>query len=110
MLDGKNVLSPRFVYGTWFSNQLVGLGDGHKSLCDHFNTDLSSVIVSPSPHLFCEVGEGGGPLEGCNYLEVGFNVALFSVAGPSFPIFFPCFVIMYSDSIGSSQGMDAQGM
>ena len=87
VLDGKNVFSPRFVDGTWSSNQLAGLGYGRKRLCDRFNTELSSVAVIPVPHSDCKAGEYDGPLAGCNIVEVGFDIALFAVAGPSLPIF-----------------------
>ena len=86
-LYGKNVFYLCFVDGTWFSNQLAGLGYGRKPLCDRLNMDLSFVNVSPGTHLGCKDGDDDGPLAGCNIVEVGFDIAIFEVAGPSIPIF-----------------------
>ena len=88
-LGRKNVFSLRFADGTWFSNQLAGLGYEHKHLCDHFNTDLISVALIPGLHKGCEAGEDDGPLAGFNSFKIGFDVALFAVAGPSPSIFPP---------------------
>ena len=44
-LDGKNVFSLQFVDGTCFSNQLEGLGDGCRHVCDRLNIEFSSVTI-----------------------------------------------------------------
>ena len=48
--NGKNLIYICLVNGTFFPDQLAGLGYGCKRIRDIFNTDLIYLTVSPSGH------------------------------------------------------------